>query len=653
MPLSRFAAFFLALSLMAAAQNTPVPLVVQPLSPASVAPGSPSFTLTIHGTGFAPGAQVAWNGTFHATTFVSASEVQAAIDAADVATASTAAITVVNPAPGGGTSNVVYLPVGPPNNAFTLTGKIFPAGSQIRWIAAGDFNLDGKMDVVAANSSQITFLRGNGDGTLATSISTPSACNAQTIAVGDFNNDGKPDVVVADASQEICVMLGVGNGKFTHGATIFTGFFSEPYGLAVADFNGDGNLDIAVVDNFTKKVSILLGKGDGNFYPQVKYFDGVSGFLTYIVAGDFDNDGAIDLAVAGDRLSVLLGNGDGTFQSRILTGDSSYSDLVAGDFNGDGNLDLVAVEDSQSSLEVLLGNGTGHFPSGTHYPVLFSTGGAVVAGDFNNDGQLDVAWEGGSILFGKGDGTFSSPLTVAGSGGFLTTADFDNNGQLDFAFSGIPDITVMVQTSLDVSPASVMFPPTLFGQISQPIPVNLSNSGTSPISLSSVTIGGPNSNDFFTVTNTCGATIASGESCAITIAFLPSHVTNEIAELSITDDAPGSPQLVVLSGRGTPLTISPTQLRFGDVPVGQMSKERWATLTNVSNVPLRITGILVHGNDPDDFRQQNDCGTHLEPGASCKIGVVFSPLAMGERDASVYLGIGANSTNILLNGKGI
>ena len=652
MPLCRFAPLFLVFSLLAAAQNTPLPLVVQPLIPASVAPGSPGFTLTVHGTGFAPTAQVAWNSSVRATTFVSASELHATISATDVATASTAAITVVN-APGGGTSNVVYLPVGPPNNALTLTGKAFPAGSQVRWIAAGDFNLDGKMDLVAANSSQVTFLRGNGDGTLAQSISTPSACNAQTIAVGDFNNDGKPDVVVADDSQDICVMLGVGNGKFTHGATISTGFFSEPYGLALADFNGDGNLDIAVVNNFTKKVSILLGKGDGNFYPQVKYSDGISGFLTYIVAGDFNNDGTIDLAVAGDRLSVLLGNGDGTFRPRILTGDSSYSGLVAGDFNGDGNLDLVAVEDSQSSLEVLLGNGTGHFPNGTHYPVPFSTGGGIVAGDFNNDGQLDVAWEGGSILLGRGDGTFASPLTVAGSGGFLTTADFDNNGQLDFAFSGIPDVTLMVQTSLDVSPASVMFPPTLFGVVSQPIPVGLSNTGTAPISLIGVTIGGPNSSDFFTVTNTCGASIAPGDSCAVTIAFVPSHVSTEIAELSITDDASGSPQLIVLSGRGTPLAISPIQLRFGEVPVGQSSNQRWSTLTNVSDIPLRITGILVHGDDPDDFRQQNDCGTHLSPGASCKISVTFSPLAVGERDASIYLGIGENSTNILLSGKGI
>jgi IPT/TIG domain len=85
----------------------PVPFVNQPLVPDTVAPGGPGFTLTVNGTGFVSGSVVHWNGSARATHFVSEGQLTATILAADVATALTAAVTVVSPSPGGGPSNAI------------------------------------------------------------------------------------------------------------------------------------------------------------------------------------------------------------------------------------------------------------------------------------------------------------------------------------------------------------------------------------------------------------------------------------------------------------------------------------------------------------------------------------------------------------------
>ena len=91
--------------------QAPVPFISLPLIPDATAPGGAQFTLTVNGTGFVSNSVVNWNGSALATQFVSGSQLTAIVPAADVATASTAWVTVVNPAPGGGTSNIAFFTV--------------------------------------------------------------------------------------------------------------------------------------------------------------------------------------------------------------------------------------------------------------------------------------------------------------------------------------------------------------------------------------------------------------------------------------------------------------------------------------------------------------------------------------------------------------
>jgi len=157
--------FLLLLSALRA--QSPLPFINQPLLPAATAPGGPQFTLTVNGTGFVAGSIVDWNGNALPTTFVDGSQLTATVSALDIADAFTARITVVNPAPGGGRSNVVFLPIATaiPIPAFSRTDVA--VGESPIEAATGDFNGDGKLDLAVVNNGDgtVSILLGNGDGT--------------------------------------------------------------------------------------------------------------------------------------------------------------------------------------------------------------------------------------------------------------------------------------------------------------------------------------------------------------------------------------------------------------------------------------------------------------------------------------------------------
>src|SRR5580658_7078536 len=240
----------LALCASLCAQNNPKPLLYQPLVPTSAAPGAAGFTITVNGTGFAVGAVLNWNGSPRTTTVLSSSSLQATINSTDVAHLGTANVTVVNPAPGGGASNVVYFPVRQPATsvAFAPEPGVNTLGGPV---AVGEFTGDGKLDLVVGQTSSdgttgsILFYRGLGNGTFAAPVTTSSTLPVQSLMTGDFNGDGKLDVLIgtkdgAFGPAEGIVFLGNGAGHFTEKTPFGTGDFGGP--IAVADLNGDGML---------------------------------------------------------------------------------------------------------------------------------------------------------------------------------------------------------------------------------------------------------------------------------------------------------------------------------------------------------------------------------------------------------------------------
>ncbi len=297
-----------------------------------------------------------------------------------------------------------------------------PLNSSAYETASGDFNGDGKIDLIWMYGSQATMsvLLGNGDGTFqpAKNDELDFAFASPVMVTGDFNDDGRLDLAAIDQySTDVVVFFGNGDGTFQPERTYLT---QDPANwIVAADINGDGRTDLAVTDYNYDKVVVLLSNGDGTFQP-ISTGPEVSE-LGFVVPGDFNGDGKTDLLVAGEGASLLLGNGDGSFQPGLDVEDFSSEDFLgAGDFNRDGKLDVV------TDQGVLLGNGDGTFQQ----PIPISYVGYVdLIADFNGDGNPDLLTE-YTVLLGNGDGTFGKAIPFFGIAPGLT-ADFNGDGKFD------------------------------------------------------------------------------------------------------------------------------------------------------------------------------------------------------------------------------
>jgi hypothetical protein len=659
------------------------PWIAQIVPPEAVA-GGPAFTLTVNGTGFGPASVVNWNGSPRATTMVNGGQLTAAIKASDIATGGTSLVTVVNPSPAGASPSPAGFDVLNPIPSLQFSKTDLPVGQGPEYMAMGDFNGDGKVDLVVPNNADgtVSVLLGNGDGTFQSQVTYATGYSPYAIVTGDFNHDGKPDLAVTNlgclpsgncypGSASVSILLGNGDGTFGQATAINTN--SLVTSLATADFNGDGRLDLVVgaSGNSGGDIVIYLGNGDGTFQAGATYPVGGSGVPGSIVVADYNGDGKLDLAVANgyssNGVSILLGNGDGTFQSAVqyATGLSPQS-IATADFNGDGKLDLVVAngDPTANSVSILLGNGDGTFRPHTDY----STGvgpASVTTGDFNGDGKLDLATADSdsntvSILLGNGDGTFQAnqDFVVGATPVSVVARDFNGDGRLDLAVTnwGSNTVSVLLQTlaGVSLSSTSVSFGNQAIGAASSAQSVTLGNTGSGILNISSIAFTGQNGGDFGQ-TNNCGTSVASGAKCAIAVRFTPKAVGAETGTLTITDNAAGSPHTVALTGTGVgpASALSPASLTFPAQMDNTPSAAQVVTLANSGNVALAITSVAASG----DFAETNTCGASLAAGANCAINVTFTPTAGGARSGTLAVtdnssGVAGSTQSVSLSGTG-
>jgi hypothetical protein len=332
-------------------------------------------------------------------------------------------------------------------------------------ILHGDVNNDGFEDLVGFSANAFSVLLSNGDGTYRAPITTTVPSGTFPVLLGDFNEDGKLDLVVQNSNTGFSIYFGNGDGTF--GAPVAHVVTGQIVTIAAADVNHDNKTDLLIDSSTdggnTYDVQVLFANGDGTFRtgPTTTNTNAGAGILT----GDFNGDGNVDIAALNGSegysyIGILIGNDTGTFTQTYSESNGYNFLLVAADVNGDGRTDLIGSDFTYSTnggnlhpwLAVYYGN-----PDGTMTPAQIPTANCVAANaavaDFNGDHIPDIAFfetdcttgttttTTTMILSGKGNNQFGSETPV-----YSTT----NASDTLFTFRGnrdtMPDI-VFSQTT--------------------------------------------------------------------------------------------------------------------------------------------------------------------------------------------------------------
>jgi hypothetical protein len=245
--------------------------------------------------------------------------------------------------------------------------------------------------------------------------------------------------------------------------------------------------------------------------------------------------------------------------------------------------------------------------------------------------------------------------TVAGSlTGTLSIADNATGSPQTVALKGTA--TASTTPIVTLSTTSLTFASTNVGIATNEQTVTLTNTGSVPVSITAVALGGTNPTSFEELTN-CGSTLAASASCAFYVAFKPAAAGSLTATVSVTDNATGSPQKVTLAGTGVAaptLKLSATTIAFPTTKSGSTSAAQAVTLTNSGTTTIDLNSISLAGATPASFEELTNCGAALAANASCTVYIAFKPTAAGSVTAALSLFDNAASSpqTVALSGTG-
>jgi len=324
------------------------------------------------------------------------------------------------------------------------------ANTQEGELVTGDFNADGKQDVVFSSNDNpnVKAFLGNGDGTFTQGPTFQPLFGSYDLAAGDLDLDSDLDLTMATGGSPIA-LLNDGTAHFSG-----TGYHFDPklqgIELTLDFFNADALLDVAIVDASGGHVQVGLGDGTGHFTAKSEYSVATLQ-TTAVTSGDFTGDGKVDLVANSNTtdsnvLVELVGRGDGTFGPFTQWVDGPLG-LVAARMDTDPLADVVSFTQDPGTAYVMRSAGL----SGFRAPRVTSAkiGGVIRNGDLNADGRADVVIAGEGVIPGhirtfveshlnRGSGKFGpaklrtiKDQTAASGTGDMRLADVNEDGKLD------------------------------------------------------------------------------------------------------------------------------------------------------------------------------------------------------------------------------
>ena len=483
-----------------------------------------------------------------------------------------------------------------------------------------DLNGDGAVDFVTAGLDKVSVLLNQGTGTFAPRVEYPVATAAADITVGDFDGDGRPDIVTASSilgGGGVSFLANAGLGTFAPYVWSATG--GTPWSLAVGDFDADGQLDLAAAQEPGAPIVILGYQGAGTFaVTRSSLWNGIP--MENVVAGDVDNDGSPDLFFDGDRygIGVLLSKrGDYLTPPRYLTA-VGPSSVAIGDLDGDGKLDLAVAAEEDDRVSVLLNSGDGTFGPRNDY-VAHSSPRSVAIGDIDGDGRPDLVAAGGNSFFvsifrNLGSGTFAPRVEVlAGQSPYaVALGDLDGDGQTDIVVANVQASAVSVLLNRGAG---------TFSRTEYPI-------GSNPLSVAIADVDGDGHRDVVVACRSLGVLLNTGTGALQNVALYPTVAAPQ--SVAIGDlDHDGLVDLAVVGG-GTPSVLAihsnagggqfPTHadypVQWGSVPVAMADLDGNGALDVIvghTNGNLTV-GVFLNDGSGLLGRRQDYFAGHLPQG---------------------------------------
>jgi Beta-propeller repeat/Abnormal spindle-like microcephaly-assoc'd, ASPM-SPD-2-Hydin len=211
---------------------------------------------------------------------------------------------------------------------------------------------------------------------------------------------------------------------------------------------------------------------------------------------------------------------------------------------------------------------------------------------------------------------------------------------------------VGVLNGITLNPNGLVFQSLNVGATSLPQTVTLTT-GDSAVAINSVGIGGANPSDF-AETTTCGATVASGSQCTLSVTFSPTAVGLRKGSLILVDTENGVPvtHVIVLTGSTSTVQLSASSLNFGTQSIGVTTTAQAVTVTNIGTSPLTISAIVTRG----DYAETDNCTkAPVQPSSNCVVNVTYTPTSSGASLGALTITDDAPGSPqvILLNGIGL